>query len=290
MVKMGYVWDRTVETLNDRLSVILPIAILGIFLPSCVTTSLEGLREAAAPGAKMGLSLVSLFASLLSLWAQLAIIAAAVDLRRATGDVAGLATKRLLPAIGAFFLIGLAATLLMLPAVVLVVLGGIDANAMATGQVVVERLNGTYVGIATLYGLVAIIAILFLGARLAPLSAVIVEERRGAGAIPYAFRLTRGLTWRLVGVLLLYGIVALVSVLAVQTVFGTVLRLFDSGTGPITLTGVATAIATAAVSAVFTVLATIFCARLYVAIVGAAGGPAVAADTALRPLRDDPLP
>lgn len=287
MVKMGYVWDRTVETLGDRLGVILPIAILGIFLPSAVITSFDGLREMAAPGLKITFSLVSLVASLLSLWAQLAIIAATVGTTRTSGEVIGIATRRLLPTIGVFILVGLAATLLMLPSIVLVVMGGIDATAVASGQVMMERLNGTYVGIATLYGVVAFVAVLFLGARLAALSAVIVEERRGAGAIPYAFRLTRGLTWRLLGVLLLYGIVAFVSVLAVQTVFGTILRLFDGGTGPITLTGVVTAIATSAVSAVFTVLAAAFCARLYVAIVGAAGGSVVAA---AAPMQDDPRP
>ncbi|HET9509657.1 MAG TPA: hypothetical protein VFO80_00770 [Sphingomonas sp.] len=288
MVKMGYVWDRTVETLGDRLGVILPIAIFGIFLPSAGLTVAEGLRESAAPLLKIGLSLVSLVASLLSLWSQLAIIAAAIDPRRGPADATGTASRRLFPAIGVFLLLGIAASVLLIPAFVLLTLGGLDSTALATGQVEMSRLAPGFVGFAVLYALIAMIVILFVGARLAPVTSVVVEERRGAGAIAHAFRLTRGLTWRLVGVLLLYAIVTMVSVLAVQTVLGTILRLFDSGTGPITMTGVVTAIAAAAVSAVFTVLASVFCARLYVAIVGASGMPVAAAPASAAPMRDEP--
>lgn len=276
MVKMGYVWDRTVETLNDRSSIVVPIAILALFVPAVLTTVLEGLRPTGSPGLKMTLSILSLATSLLSLWAQLAILSAATDPGRRLGDTTAIATRRLLPAIGVFLLVGIVATVLMMPAFILLALGGIDSTALQSGQVVMERLNTGYVGFASLYGVVVVIVLLFVGARLAPLLAVVVEERRGAGAIGHTLRLTRGLTWRLVGVLLLYAIVALVSALAVQTVFGTILRLIDSGTGAITVRGVVTGAATAAVSTAFTVLATIFCARLYVAIVGSAGGPVVA--------------
>ncbi|WP_156347110.1 glycerophosphoryl diester phosphodiesterase membrane domain-containing protein [Sphingomonas sp. Leaf33] len=274
MVKMGYVWDRTVETLGERLAVILPFALLGIFLPSFVTTVLAGLRETAGPGLKISLSLVSFVASLLSLWVQLAIIVATVDVRRGAGEMSRIASRRLLPLIGVFLLVGIAAGLLLSPSLILLALGGLDPMAIEAGQVTLDRLTPAYVGLAGLYGLVAFIVILFVSARLAPLSAVVAEERRGAGAITRALRLTRGLTWRLVGVILLYGIVSVISTLAVQTVFGTVLRLFDSGTGVVTMTGIVTAGATAAVSTVFTVLATVFCARLYVAVVRADEPPA----------------
>lgn len=269
MVKMGYVWDRTVETLGERLAVILPFALFGIFLPSCITTVLAALREIAGPGLRISLSLVSLAASLLSLWVQLAIVAAAVDVRRAAGEMSRIASRRLLPLIGVFLLIGIVVGVLMLPAFVLLALGGLDPMAIQAGQVTLSRLTPGFVGAALLYGLIAFVVILFVSARLAPLSAVVAEERRGAGAITRAFRLTRGLTWRLVGVILLYGVVSVIATLAVQTVFGTLLRLFDSGTGAVTVTAIVTAAATAAVSTAFTVLATVFCARLYVAIVGA---------------------
>lgn len=271
---MGYVWDRTVETLGERASVIAPIAVLGIFLPAAVLASLQGLGLANA-GAKLALTVASLLISLLSLWAQLAITAAAVDTRAGTGAAARTGVRRLLPAIGVFLLVGLAATIVLLPVVILLAAGGVDAAAMQTGQVQLARLRPGMVGAASLYGLVAGIALLFVFARLTTLTSVVVAERRGAGAIARAFRLTKGLTWRLVGVLILYGIVATVATMAVRTVFGTILKLFDGSTGPVTITGVVTAIATSAVSTVFSVLATVFCARLYVAMTGGAGGAVV---------------
>jgi len=117
--------------------------------------------------------------------------------------------------------------------------------------------------------LVELAVVLFVLARLLPLTGVIVAERRGLGAYARAFRLTRGMTWKLLGVILLYAVVAWVSSLAATTVFGSILRLVAPGEGSVTVAGVLTAIAAAAVQAVFTVLAAAFCAKLYVALVRA---------------------
>ncbi|MFD1786244.1 hypothetical protein ACFSC3_01540 [Sphingomonas floccifaciens] len=288
MVTMGYVWDRTVETVGERLSVVLPIAIVGLFLPATIIASLQGVLTAGDARVQLIVNLVSLAFSVLSLWAQLAIVAAAVDPRRGLGAAARHGVARLLPAIGIVLLLMLAMAVASIPVFGLLASGGIDAAAVQKGQIAIANLNPGMVVAAILYGFAVLLVLLFVGARLAPLLSVVSEERRGVGAIARAFRLTRRLTWRLAGVVVLYVVIVTVATMAVRTVFGTVLRLFDGGSGPITLTSVVTAIATSAVSAAFSVLATIFCARLYVVLAEATDRAVTQSAAPAVPVHDAP--
>lgn len=268
MVKIEYVWDRTTEFLGDNIGVLLPIVVLAIFVPASITGSLVDVREAAGFGLKLGLGVLSLAFSVLSLWAQLAIAALAID-PTLGNRAAQVATGRLLPAIGVFLVVLIAFALLTLPVIGLMAAAGFDFSAMAAGQRMVPTIAPAY-GLAISAAIIGyVLLLLFLGARLATLTGVIVAERRGLGAITRAFALTRGMTWKLVGVVILYAVVAFVAVLAAQTVFGSVLRIVSGGpaSGTITIAGVITSVVVAAVSAGFTTLAAAFCAKLYAAIV-----------------------
>lgn len=269
MVKMGDVWDRAIEFLGDNAGVLLPILLLALFVPETITGSLEEVRRTGGQGVRTGLGLVTLLFAILSLWAQLAIAALAIDPtlgRRASG----VATARLLPAIGVYLLLLLALFALSVPLIALIVAAGIDVAGIQAGTATMPAISPG-IALAMLgYCIVYLIVVLFVGARMATLTGVIVAERRGAGAIARAFALTRGLTWKLVGVIILYAVVATVAGLAVRTVFGSILKLVAGGSGPITVAGVITAMAVAAVSSIFTVLAAAFCAKLYVAVVRAA--------------------
>jgi len=282
MVKMGYVWDRTIEFLGDNIAVLLPIVLLAIFVPTSISNSLQGLQPTAAAGVKLGLGILSLGFAILSLWAQLAIAALAID--PAIGARASrIATARLLPAIGVYLLLLIGLLVLSLPLVALAIAGGVDVTMMRAAGAMPSFPAGVGFAIAG-YGLAYLIALLFIGARLTPLTSVVVAERRGVGAIRRAFALSRGLTWKLVGVIILYVVVMLVATLAAQTVFGSVLRLVAGGDGPVTVASVLTAVVVAAVSTAFTVLAAVFCAKLYVAIIRARDATAPIGD----PLPHDP--
>ena len=93
-------------------------------------------------------------------------------------------------------------------------------------------------------------------------------EERGIGAIGRSVQLTRGMTLKLIGVVLLFTIAYLVALAAVQSVVGLVARL---ALGPqniataLFLAGLAGAVVTAA----FTTLLQVFAARLYAVITGA---------------------
>ena len=79
MVKMGTVWDRTVEVLNGRTGMIAPIALLGMLLPSVVR---DGFAAYSTPGT-MQFALVGIVLAIgtlaAMLWAQLAIVGIATD-------------------------------------------------------------------------------------------------------------------------------------------------------------------------------------------------------------------
>jgi len=158
--------------------------------------------------------------------------------------------------------LGLVGSILLLPVLFGLVAAGYDFEAAAAGRPQAMP-AGPLALITEVYAFVFALLGLVVLARLSPLYATIVVERRAAGAIGRAYGLTRGHTWKLVGALLLYFIVSTVSVLAAQSVFGLVFRLVDPLSGPFGFAAIATAIVAAAVQTIFAVLALVFCAELY---------------------------
>lgn len=118
-----------------------------------------------------------------------------------------------------------------------------------------------------LYGLAILAGSLWLVARLMLTYAVVLNERRGLGAIRRSIGLTRGLTWRLIGIFLLFGVVMLVATLAAQSVTGAAFRLALGADHAVTAARLA-ALLGSIVSAGFLTLGYVFIARLYVAATG----------------------
>ncbi|KQN24159.1 hypothetical protein ASF00_14960 [Sphingomonas sp. Leaf34] len=266
MVKMGTVWDRTVEVLNGRTGMIAPIALVGMLLPSVVR---DGFVAYATPGtisfALVGVILaIGTLAALL--WAQLAIVAIATDPATDAASARRQAGARLLPALGVTALLTVLALLLAVPPVIVLIQSGFDVSAAASGSSVqMTPPSAGAAGFTGLYALAYLVAALWIGARLVLLNPVILNERRGIGAIRRSVQLTRGLTWRIIGVLILFAIVMLVSTWAAQSVTGVIFRLALGADGIVTatfLSGIAATIVTTA----FTVLAAVFTAQLYVAV------------------------
>jgi len=281
MVKMGDVWDRTVEFLGDRLGALLGVAILGIFVPLSILNALGGLWATAGMGEQLGLLAVSIALYVAIFWAYLAITATALDPAVASTSWS-VAARRLPAGVGVYLILMAGIALLLMPVGALFGLSGIDAAAMQRGEAVAPAAPAMFwAGFLVL--LVVLVALLVVSARLVPLTGVIVAERRGAGAIARAWTLTRGATWRLIGVLLLYLVVMQVAVLAAQTVFGSILRLFAGGEGAMSVAAIVTGIIVAAVQSGFSLLGAAFAAKLYQAIVRRAEAPAVAVTAAPGP-------
>ena len=269
MVRMSAVWDRAAAFAAERFGALLPIALLTLVLPSTITGALQPLRAAATPTVGLLLVLAMLAAALIALWGQLAVTA--LVLEPGVGMRGALRTGgRRLPAMTGTALLLLLAFLILTAPIGYLVLGTgnvtMDMNGMRTVMTGEGRRN------VLLASLVTTLVLLWIGARLAVLMPVVVAERRGLRSIPRAFALTRGLALKLIGVLLLYGLVLGIVTYAAQTVFGTVFALVLGGEGAVTPAVVLTALAVAVVSAGLSVLASLFLAMLYRSIRAAREG------------------
>lgn len=266
---MSNVWDRTAEFLSDNIGAVVPIALVAFFVPASISGNFEAVFLTATPGVMLALRLVQLAFAVLSVWGSLVI--AAMALNGGGDETAGaIARRRLLPALAVSVVLGIAMVALTLPVPIFLAANGYDLAAIARGEA--AEISSAAAGIVSIYFLVLSIAFIWIGARLIVVTPVIVREERMFGAIPQSWRLTRGSTWRIVGVLILFAVVATVSALAANTVFGSIFALVaGGGEGGISLAGVLTSIVTAAVQTAFLVLLPAFTAKLYLALSDQAG-------------------
>lgn len=264
MVSMGTVWDRTAEFLSDNLGTVLPVALGAMFVPAAVSGSLSGLQHSASPGLAAVLGLASLLLAIVTFWGQVAITALALDPAIGRGAV-GVATRRLPAALLVTIVLFLALFLLFIPVGGILALSGADLSTAATGAM--PQVPPAAALWVVLYVLLLLPVALWLCARLVLLLPVIAGEKAMFGAIPRSWSLTRGSALKIVGVLILYGIVASVAYLAATTAFGAIITLVAGrGEEGLSLTMVLTVIVGGAVSTAFTVLGTAFTAKLYLAL------------------------
>lgn len=271
MVRIGAVWDSALEAVRGRAGMILPIAALALFLPSVVQSAM-GSYLAPTPGTAPNIRgsllvmIVSVGLMLLTLWGALAITAITTHPEVTSAEAGRRASARLLPLVGVSVVLALAFALLVVPLFGLFAAAGVDFTAMGTPGYQPPLSGGASVA-ALLYLLVVLGLALWVLARLLPLVPVVLHERRGLGAIGRAFRLTKGMGAKLVGVFILYIVVLGVSTLAVQSVLGLVFRLILGGDAVGTarfLGGVAGAVVSTALS----VLSYAFVSRLYAMLAG----------------------
>ena len=265
MVKMGTVWDRTVEVLNGRTGMIASIALLGMLVPSVVR---DGFVAFATPGTSsfaLVAGLLTILALVAMIWAQLAIVAIATDPATDAAAARRQGSARVLPALGLTIVLSIVAVVFALPPIFALALAGFDFTAAAGGRPVATPGVGGAAMFSALYLLVYLALAIWAGARLAVLNPVIVNERLGLGAIRRSVQLTRGLTWRIIGVFILFAIVLIVTGWAAQSVTGVVLRLALGADGVALATFLSSIFATI-VTTIFTALAAVFTAQLYVAV------------------------
>lgn len=258
MVKMGTVWERTAEFLTDNLPAILPIALIAYFVPLSIQGNFDPVLENAGPGLIMALGGIMLLFAALSMWGSLTLIAMALGHDH---DARAIGLRRLPAALLVSVLLFLAVCLLLLPPVLTVRVSGEGVGDLQLALPI------AVVWALAIYCLLALVAALWLGARLILLSPLIVAEKPVFGAILRSWRLTRGVALPIVGVMILYGLVACVAVLATKLVFGSVFSLVAGGADGLSLSGILTSVMVAAVQAGFLVIGPVFTAKLYRALV-----------------------
>lgn len=259
MVKMGTVWDRAAEFLTDNLPAILPSALFAFFVPLSITGSLEPVLYAPEQALTYVLWGIVFGLTALVNWGSLVLVAMAME-RDGEGkrDAGALAARRLVPALLVQIAIFALLTALFAPVALTLTAG--------------ERAGGTWsipVVVAwplMIYLVCAIIAAIWILARLVMVYPVIVAEGRWFGAIWRSFVLTRGNALRIVGVILLYVLVSIVGMLATKTVFGSIFTLIAGPGDGMSLSSVLTSVMTAVVGTGFSVIVPVFAAKLYLAL------------------------
>jgi len=263
MVQMSTVWDRTTAFIASAMASVLPIAIALLFVPIALELVLQ---PALLTGDALVRAVVTLVLAAAQLTGTLALIVLVLGATLHAGEAARAALARLLVVIGILILLGMIGALVAVPMGIGLAASGINVAALRTGTAGAPSISPGLALFLVLYAIAYVVFVVWATARLIVIEPVILAERRGVGAIGRAFALTRGLTWRIVGVLILYAVVATVAILAAREVFGALFGLIAGGDGAITVASVLTAIVVAVVSAGFKTVAAVFVGKLYQAI------------------------
>ena len=272
-INMGTVWDRATEFLGDNIAVITPIALMAIFLPASITGNLKQVA-AANPALGVWIGVANLVLALISLWGQLSITALALDLARSAGDAFRVGGGALLRSIVASCILLLIILITLLPVIAFVLyfaqglMTGLGSSAEAMQEAMkaaISDLPGWGKTAIAFYAPIWLLFAYWLAARTILIAPIVVNEQRWASALTRSFGLTRGLTLKIAGLILLYALVAWVASLAAETVFGSVLRLVAGDDGGLNLAMIVTSVLVGAVATGFSVLAAAFVAKLYVA-------------------------
>lgn len=264
MVQMSTVWDRTTAFAGAALGAIVPIALALLFVPVSIQLAITPLVAKQAPAVQVVVMFVFWIVELLG---TLSLIALVLGGMARPAEAVRAALGRLGPAVAIFILLGILVGIASIPFALVMHKAGMNMTLLKAGDVAgMGTLGAGSAWFLLVYALVVVVVGIWITARLLVIEPVILAERRGIGAIAHAFRLTRGLALKIVGVLILYSIVATIAVWAAQAVFGSVFALIASNDGDIGIATVLTAIVVAAVSTAFKVIAALFIARLYQAI------------------------
>jgi MFS family permease len=264
-VRMSRVWDDSTAFMGAHGAALAPIVLAGLVIPSIGS----GLASASAETDSSGFSgLLNLIFTLATLWGAAAITALAVEPSANWREAMAQGARRLLPLIGISIALVVGAMLFVLPLFALLVGAGLDAERMmATNDATVLRsIDPARLLPVFLYMLALFPLFLWLTARLSIVTAVVVAERNGLGAIARAWRLTRGHALRIIGVMLLYGVLAFVALLAVGGAAGAIGYLIGGNEPGLGVGAVIVVLASAVLSVVLALVQSVFLARLYVAL------------------------
>ncbi|WP_159754832.1 glycerophosphoryl diester phosphodiesterase membrane domain-containing protein [Sphingomonas sp. 8AM] len=263
MVRIGDVWDRTVDVLRGRTAILTGIVLLTLVLPGIVVGALGTIVPVSDPFVA-AVPLIRFATLVLLVLGVLAITAVASDPAVDRTQGLRIAGQRLLPALGVLTALVIAAIALFIPAGVLFRLSG--ATLSGAGTLDMSHAAPGYTAGAGLLVLLAALFGLWLSARIVPLFGIVVNERRGFGALRRSLTLTSGSTLKLIGVLILYFVLTTVAMLAATSVVGVIARLVLGGDAP---GGVAfvVAVVRTLISAGATMVQSVFYARFYVAAI-----------------------
>ncbi|MDB5714646.1 MAG: hypothetical protein JWO15_2043 [Sphingomonadales bacterium] len=254
MISMNVVWEDTVGFIRREAGLVVPLALATLLVGDVANTLVDPGVAGMQPNPM--LSLLTFLAVLWTIVGQLAIIALVLRPGSSVGEALLLAIRRLPTLIGAALLVGIAATLILIPAVIAFLQSGVDPANPASFALLP--------GWVSLYLLVFACVAVWLSLRLSTLNPLIVDKQPGViAALKTAFAMTRGVIARLILAALIYFALTILLTKAVQFVLGSVFELLGRAVGSPFVATALTALATGTVSAAMSMVAAVFLAMLY---------------------------
>jgi hypothetical protein len=253
MISMNVVWEDTIAFVRREAGLVIPLA-LATSLVGDVANSLVNPVAGSEPNILY--SLVTFAAVIWTVIGQLAIMALALRPGSSVGEALLLATRRLPTLIGAALLVGIVATIVLMPAIFGFMQSGVNPNNPATFTLLP--------GWVSLYFLIFGCLAIWLSLRLSTLNPLIVDKQPGiVTSLKTAFAMTRGVVARLILAAFVYFVTTIVLTTVVRFVFGSLFELLGRGIGSPFMATVLTALATGTVAAALSTFAAIFLAMLY---------------------------
>lgn len=247
-------WNETAAFVAREAQLVLPIGFLLLALPGAV---LQMLMPTPVPGElpEAGAWMAAIpVVVVISLVGTIAVTLLALRPGTSVGEALQHGLRRLIPIFLAIVIVGLAASVLMVPLMML--FGGV---AVAAGNP----------AIAALAVLVVLPAALFLWARLSMMTPVAAAEPIGPIAIiQRSWALSRGHFWKLFGFLVLLVIAAMVISMAIGALVGILVFLIAGAPTPGSVGSYLMLIVSALVQAVVSTVFAVMIARVYAQLAG----------------------
>lgn len=260
-------WDETKAIVVRDGKLILAVTLALIVLPQLISGMLDPQPVAASEPSTMARLLV-IFAILIGIVGQLALIRLALGPPVSVGEAIAHGARRFPAIFGALILFGLGFALVLIPLLILLIsIGIIDAPQP---------------GAQPTAGLVAMIfvifaAILAVGPRFMLMMPVASAEQSGPiGLLRRSWAISSGHYWRLLAFLILIFLVAIMLLITAQLVGG-ILAQIAGKVEPMSLSALIVALLVSIAQGVFTGMSSVMLARIYVQLTdgqesGAAAG------------------
>jgi len=252
-------WDETKGLIaaDGKLFTIVAAALL--LLPQAVVAAVAPPQELSGVAPDRWLTLLALIAYILGIIGQIAIIRLSQVHGTSVGEAISHGVRRVLPVIGAMIILGIAIFIVAVPLMLLI--GGAGALEAAEAGAAPPAL-------VTAVLLIVVLAVLIGPKFLMMMPVATAEPGWSIHILKRSWLLSNGHYFRLLGFTLLIVVAAIVIVLAVQVVVGTILLAAFDQLEPLSLGALLYALLFGAVQAGFAVVLSIMVARIYVQLSG----------------------
>jgi hypothetical protein len=253
-ISMSAIWDESAALIRRESHLMVPLALATVGIGSV----LSGLAQPETPAAGVGAIGVIGFVvgNILGLIGNLAMIALALMPGMSVGESLRLAVARMPKMLGIAGLFVIALIVLMIPIVIILKMSGAPISANMTA----EELPAMAILLLLIVGAV----LLYVSARLLTLSAVLVDRNPPViETIKSSFASTNEIAAKIVSVMLLFIVVTQVVSSAAESISGILFGMLGKALGAPMLGNGLTLLVTGMVSALLSIVSTVFGAMLY---------------------------